>query len=98
MYGSKLGLPNDFQSGEMQCRGNTASLKLVDIEGVNDHAAKPLRQHRREANSVAISTSGGHHQAEVIGRTTGARSPGYAADHQASRNRERFLKFRPGEA
>lgn len=72
-------------------------LEFVDIEGVNKHLAKPSRQHRREANSVAISTSGGHHQAEVIGRTTGARSPGYAADHQVGRNRERFLKFRPAE-
>jgi hypothetical protein len=68
-------------------------LELVDIEGVNDDPAKPSRQHRRGTNSIAISTLGGHHHAEVIGRTTGARSPGYAADHQASRNRERFLKF-----
>ena len=34
---------------------------------------------------------------KLIGRTTGVRSPGYAADHQAGRNRERFLKFRPAE-
>ena len=59
-------------------------VELVDIEGLNDHPAKPSRQHRREANSIAISTSGGHHEAKVIGHTTGARAPGYKADHQAA--------------
>ena len=57
---------------------------LVDIEGLNGHQAKPSRQHRREANSIAISTSGGHHEAKVIGRTTGARASAYKADHQAA--------------
>jgi len=70
-----------------------AFAELVECEGRNDLRGKPSRQRRSEANSIAISTLGGHHQAEVIGRTTGARSPGYAADHQAIRNRERFLKF-----
>ena len=36
MNGSNSGLPNDFQSGEVQRRGNMVPLELVDIEGVND--------------------------------------------------------------
>ena len=72
MCGSNFGLPNDIQSGEIQRRGNMVPLGLVVIEGVNDDPAKPSRQHRRGTNSIAISTFGGHHQAEVVGRTTGA--------------------------
>jgi hypothetical protein len=73
-----------------------ALLALVDSEGVNDHLAKPSRQHRR--NSIAIPISGSHHRAELIERAATLEGASRAVDHQADRNHKRFLKFRPAKA